>query len=284
MNKYIDMHIHSTYSDGELTIEELIKNIIDNNVSTFSITDHDSIESSHKISKMEVGELNYISGVEVSSAINNYNIHLLGYDYNGNTIAMEKLFDDIAFKRRQRIVDILEYLYKKHNIKILDNDLENMLSNANVIGKPHVIELLSRYGYGNSNHEIYIKYLKEYKSKINYRADINDSIKAIKEANGIVILAHPKEIENEYNVDINDIIIDLIKKGIDGIEVYNSLHNLNDIKRYLETAKKYDLLISGGSDYHGTFTKPTVKIGSLSQENCNVKKLSLIDKLKNNKR
>ena len=120
------------------------------------------------------------------------------------------------------------------------------------------------HGYGKKQ-EIYEKYLSNIEGIKTHRSNIENITEIIKDANGISILAHPKEIEKDYKINIENIIEDFIEKGINGIEVYNSIHDLQDVKRYILLAKKYNLLITGGSDFHGA-SHPERTLGTTTQE------------------
>jgi predicted metal-dependent phosphoesterase TrpH len=280
-NSLIDLHIHTNNSDGELTTKDIIKKIKGKGITTFSITDHDNIDSCEEVKEEEIDGLYYIKGIEISSILSNYNMHILGYDSKGECLEIQNIITSITNSRKQRILEMIDILKHKYNIEFSQNDILDTLNKKGSVGKAHIIELLYKYGYGNNNKDIYLKYLKGIKSEIKYRVESEKTIDCIKKSNGIAILAHPKEIENDYHIDVESIIKHLIQMVLDGIEVYNSLHSIEDIKRYLEIAKKYNLLISGGSDYHGIFTKPSVEIGNVSQEKINIKTLSLVDHIKN---
>jgi predicted metal-dependent phosphoesterase TrpH len=282
INNYglIDLHIHTNNSDGELSTKDIIKKLEERNITTFSITDHDNIDSYEEVIKENTNELYYIKGIEISSILSGYNIHVLGYDFNDKCNKIQKIILNIANNRKLRILEITDILKSKYDINFNQEDIIQILNKKGAVGKPHIVELLNRYGYGSDNNEIYQKYLKGIKSETKYRISANKAIDSIRSDDGIAILAHPKDIENEYNIDLEKIIKNLIEIGINGIEVYNSLHNLDDIKRYLNIAKKYNLLVSGGSDYHGIFTKPNVELGNVSQEKINIKTLSIVDYIK----
>lgn len=282
MENYIDLHIHTNHSDGEYSLKKTIDLIKKNKVSTFSITDHDNIESCNKLQQLILDGLTYFNGIEISSKFNNYNVHILGYNFDHDNIELKQLLNHINRLRRDRIINLVEFLYNEYQININEKDIYDMFEKNPTIGKAHVIKLLFQYGYGKDNKEIYKRYIKDWNSKINYRSSLEETIRVINTANGITVLAHPKEVEKEYCININDIIEELVKKGIQGIEVYNSLHNLNDIKRYLEIAKHYNLLISGGSDYHGPFVKPDVEIGKVCQEKRHIKTLSIVNSINRN--
>lgn len=278
-NGVMDMHIHTTNSDGEYTVDQIIKRIKEENIGTFSITDHDNVNSYYEIKNLELGSLEYYNGVEISSIYQNYGMHILGYDFKPTKELLE-LLKGIEQSRKLRFLEMVEMLNQNYGIEIEENEINEVIENHHLIGKPHMVNLLYQLGYGENNKEIYNRYLKGYKSKTQYRVELEKVIDTMKKSNGIVILAHPKEIEKEYHIDIEEILEDLVKKGIDGIEVYNSIHFLEDTKRYLELAKRYHLLISGGSDYHGPFTKPEVELGKVSKEKIQVKELSLVKELR----
>lgn len=282
MRNSIDMHIHSINSDGQFQIDELVNKIKENNIKTFSITDHDNIESVNQIIKTNLTNLEFYNGVEISSIYKNIKMHILGYDFIP-TIEMENLIKEIQVKRKERCLEIIEMLYRKYGV-IIPNDMIKKILDHKVVGKPHIVEALYQLGYGSDNREIFDYYLKDYDSKTRYEVELDSVIKVIKSANGKVILAHPKEIENRYHINIDSILPKLIEEGIDGIEVYNSIHNLEDIERYLSLVKKNDLLISGGSDYHGPFVKPDVMLGKVSREKIVIKELSLVDELRRRNR
>ena len=268
----MDMHIHTTNSDGEYTVKQIIEKLKQSNVGTFSITDHDNIDSYFKIKNLELGSLEYYSGVEISSIYKGYSMHILGYDFK-LTGGLLELLKGIEKRRKVRFLEMVEMLYQNYQIKISKEEIEKTLEKHCLIGKPHIVSLLYQLGYGENNKEIYQKYLKGYKSKTGYRVELDKVISTIKKSNGLVVLAHPKEIEKEYHIDIGEILGDLVKIGIDGIEVYNSIHSLEEVKKYLQLAEYYHLFISGGSDYHGPFTKPEVELGKVSKEKMQVKEL-----------
>lgn len=280
-NKLIDMHIHTSNSDGQYKVEEIVDKVKENNIGIFSITDHDDIESTTKIQKLDLDGLEFYNGVEISSKYQNIGVHILGYDFIP-TIEMKELLDSIQKNRKKRSLELIDMLFQVYGISIPDDLIQEIL-NHKVVGKPHVVEALYKLGYGSGHREIFDHYLKGYTSKTKYKVNIKEAVEVIKKSNGIVILAHPKEIENRHHITIESILPNIIEEGIDGIEVYNNIHSLDDIERYLELANKYNLLVSGGSDYHGPFVKPNVMLGGVSKERINIKELSLIDELRKRK-
>ena len=263
MVQNFDFHIHSKYSDGEYDVKTIINKLNKSGITNFAITDHDNVES---VDYLRERNLNNISGVEMSSRYNNLNMHILGYYIDGDLDELKKLCNRVSELRKARLYEHVSKLEKEYNLQFDELDLMNLTKKYSTLGRPHIGKLLIEYGYASSMEEAFKKYLFNVHSSIFYRMDAKLVIDAIHKAGGIAILAHPKKIEDKYNIDIEDFLPDLVEIGIDGIEIYNSLHYNEDSKRYKEIATKYNLLISGGSDYHGPNVKPNVKLGYLNNE------------------
>lgn len=266
----IDMHIHTNNSDGELTVEQLVERIIRTQINMFSITDHDDIRSCELMKKIILPEnIKYIPGIEFSSYLEEYNCHILGYniDYNNNQLKNE--CRKIKLRKCKKIRQVLEYIRTIHNIEITVREEQEILNKQGTFGRMDICKLLMKKGYGGVS-EIYDKYLT-IPNLYNHRSKAEKIIKTIKEANGVSVLAHPKEIEEDYKIDIEEIIEKFINLGLDGIEAYNTVHTLEDVKRYIALAKKYNLLTTGGSDFHGS-TKPDRWLGYTTKSHIKIKK------------
>ena len=263
MNNKYDLHIHSNLSDGDYDIDTIINMLQKENIKIFSICDHDNIESIKCLIKLNLKNIDYISGVEISSYYKRMGIHILGYYIDGNVLPLKRLLMKIKQKRKKRMKEILKKIKLKNGIVLSGDELDELMSSNN-IGKKTLAKILIKNNLGANNLEIKNNYLSNLNCKTSYRANIKKVCKAVKEAGGIPVLAHPKEIELRYGVKLETIIKDLIKCGIKGIEVYHSIHDDKDICKYLNIAKKYGLLISGGSDFHSS--KDNKKLGLLSKE------------------
>ena len=157
------------------------------------------------------------------------------------------------------IKTIITYLEKNKNIIFTEAEKSRIFNKKGTIGRYDICKILMEKGHGTKQ-MVYNRYLTNIKGIGTHRSELETTLSAIKKAHGVPVLAHPKEIEDTYNVDIEDIIEDFIVKGIEGIEVYNTTHTLREAKKYLSLAKKYNLLITGGSDYHGD-SHPERKLG-----------------------
>ena len=266
----IDMHIHTINSDGELTVEQLLEKIIKKQIEIFSITDHDNINACIEMEKIKIPKnMIYIPGIELSAELKNINCHILGYNIDYRNYHLLEICKIIKIKKYKKIKTILENLKEAHNIKITQEEKDMIFKKQGTFGRMDICNILLNRGYGTIS-EIYKKYLTITNIET-HRIDAKTIIQTIKNAQGQAILAHPKEIEEDYNINIEDIIEEYLKIGLDGIEVYNTIHTLKDIKRYLEIAKKYDLLTTAGSDFHGC-RKPERILGYTTTEHIKIKK------------
>lgn len=263
MRQDFDFHIHSKYSDGEFSVEHIIKLLEVLNINKFAITDHDSVDS---VLYLRGKKCNYISGVEMSSRYMDTNMHILGYYIDGDLSKLQELCKKVRLARKSRLEEHISKLTAKFNLEFSQKDIDIITSDTSTLGRPHIGRLLIKYGYVNSMEEAFEKYLYKVHSSIFYRTDAKIVIDAIHEAGGIAILAHPKDIEKKYKIDIEEFLPHLIEIGIDGIEVYNSIHQFEDTIRYKKLAEKYELLTSGGSDYHGPNVKGKVKLGVVTKD------------------
>ncbi len=261
----VDMHIHTNNSDGQYSTLEILEMLKQKNIQLFSITDHDNVNSCIELEKIQLPEhIKNISGIEFSAINNKYNCHILGYDIDYKNTKLIKECETIKQRRVNKIKTIINYLEYTHNIYLSEEEQTLLFNKKGTIGRFDLCKILIEKGYGNKK-EIYDKYLSNIEGIKTHRSNIEDITKIINDANGISILAHPKEIEEDYKINIEDIIEDFIEKGINGIEAYNSIHTLKDTKRYLLLAQKYNLLITGGSDFHGA-SHPERIIGTTTKE------------------
>ncbi|MGL4849658.1 MAG: PHP domain-containing protein [Clostridium sp.] len=254
--KYADLHIHSSYSDGKLTPEEIIKIAIDKGVKYISITDHDSIDSQYIIDK-NIKDIEIISGIELSTEINELEIHMLGYfiDYKD-----EKLIARVDKIKEERIIRAKKICCKLNEIGI-KLDVEKLILEHQAIGRAHIANEIVNMGYEENFKVAFNKYLIKGKQayeqgkKLSYKEAIN----LIKESGGIPVIAHPGKIYR--SMDIEKIIKELKCYGLEGVEVYHPSHSKDKINFLYNICKKHKLLITGGSDFHD-ITENEIIIGT----------------------
>lgn len=268
----VDLHIHTSNSDGTYTTNEIIETLKKLKIKLFSITDHDDITSCKEMEEIFLPEdMIYIPGIEFSAMHNNYNCHILGYNIDYKNEALIAECNLIKARRKIKIIKVLEYI--RNNFGILTEEEEKIILNKKgTIGRYDICEILMKKeeNQGLKRNEIYDKYLTPKGGLKVHRSDSKRIIEVIHEAGGIAVLAHPREVEDDYQIDIEKFIESLIEEGLDEIEKYNSIHTLEDVKRYLEIAKKHNLFTTGGSDFHGT-NKPKILLGTTTREHIKIK-------------
>lgn len=257
-----DLHVHSNYSDGNMSISGIKEYAKNKKLDVVAITDHDNLKSSEDISNLNSDVLLLI-GVELSTYHNGENIHILGYFYNNEitTTEVNNYLCKLRIRRDERIYEIIDKLKEFYNIIIDYNDIAKFADGA--IGRVHVAKAISEK-YGCSIDEAFDRYIgndqKAYVKTSNFNT--KDAIDLLHRNNAIAVIAHPSHIKK------ND-VEDIVKLGVDGIEVYYPDHDEKAISRYLEIAEKYNLLITGGSDFHGIGIRSDLGTSSIDDENIN---------------
>ncbi len=283
--KIIDMHTHTNYSDGELSPEELIKLAIDSNIKTLGITDHDTIEGIKRVNRdseyIIKSGIEIIDGIELSCKTDHGRMHMLGYGIDLNNHDLNQIMSELRDNSINSVLSIMEQIKRDYGIRFKYEDIKALVNANHNLGRPDLARLCIKYGYATSVQDAFDKYLIDAYNKTRQTGKgikYQEAIGLILNSGGIPVIAHPKSLE------LNDIeLLELLKKMIDcglmGIEVYHSSHSKEEMERYLELANQFNLLVSGGSDFHGINTKPDVLLGTGINNNIKLKKLSLLDKL-----
>ena len=260
----VDLHVHSIYSDGCLSPKEIIELAKKESITTLAITDHDNIEGSKELIRLNPEGINIYSGVELTAKANKGRMHILGYNID---LENEKLNEKLKEMKDASIYNIMLYveLLKKYfAIIIPEEELNNLLSIKGNIGRPQLALLLIKLGYCRTVDEAFNKYLifvYEKTRTIKKGLTKEECIDLITSAGGIASLAHFNSLKMSLEELKNEI---LYLKSI-GLGAIESTHiNLSDEERSLarNIATEYNLLETGGTDYHGPKVKPDVYIGT----------------------
>lgn len=283
-DKLIDMHTHTNYSDGELSPYELINLAIKNNIGVLSITDHDTIKGIKTVDRnndlIVNSGIKIINGIELTAKVDKGRMHILGYGIDLNNESLNKKMIELRSISIGATMAIMEQIRKDYNIIFSNQDIDALLNANHNIGRPDLAKLCIKYGYANSVEEAFNKYLIAAYNKIRKvrkGLEIEECLNLIKNSGGIPVLAHPKTLDLN-NIELVILIKEMINLGLQGIEVYHSSHSKEEMEYYLDIANKYNLLISGGSDYHGHIVKPDIELGTGKHNNLKIKKLSIVDK------
>lgn len=277
----VDMHIHSIYSDGELTPLQILDICNTKGIKTLSITDHDNLKGTKEaISENPYNNINVIPGIELSAHYPKGQLHILGYGVSLNNKDLNKITSDIMQDNVNRIKSLVKLLYDYYKISFNDKDLEAVFSKEGNIGRPEIAKLCVKYGYADNVQHAFKYLFSPLKNKLTQKIKLSDleCIEYIKNAGGISSLAHSITLrKSDYDLDS---YFKLLKSyGLDAIEVYHSDHTTEYSKKLVKLADKYEFLQSGGSDYHGPIVKPDIKIGTGKNNNLDINNLSILSKL-----
>lgn len=251
-NKIVaDLHTHTENSDGTYSVEELVKAAKEKGLKALAITDHDTINGLFNVDVLSKKyDIEIIKGIEMSCNLNGKDVHILGYGLNIDDFNFKKELVRIKKIRNERNDKIIEKLNKlKLNVSL---DELKTIAKGDIISKAHFADLLIKKGYVYSKGEAFKNYLGKsgiaFVEKKNYKPV--DAVKTL-EANGALIsLAHPKLIGINDN-EIEKLIIELKAYGLNGIEINYYSFDEKDKEKYIKLANKYNLVVTGGSDFHG---------------------------------
>lgn len=262
----IDLHTHSTFSDGSLTPEELVQEALRRNLSAIALTDHDTVTGIlHFLEACKKYQIKGIPGIEFSvddELTDGGQIHLIGLFIDHNSPEINKYAQSMKQHRIERNVKIVKKL-KQLRIKISTKDVEKE-STDGVLGRAHIARVLIKKEVVASVQEAFDKLLGPGKPafvpKPRFMAE--EIISLIKNANGIAILAHPIYLNFKSTQELYEFIRNLADYGLDGVEIFYPNTPKKMVHRLLKITDKLNLLISGGSDYHGKIIRPEVNLGT----------------------
>jgi len=242
-----DLHAHTTASDGSLTPAELVARAVELDIKVIAITDHDSVEGVPEAIKAarSYPQITVIPGVEISTDIPNNEIHVLGYFMDCND---QKLCDELARLRISRQTRA-EKMSEKLKVLGLPIDYDRVLELAGEgsVGRPHVAKVMLENGYINEFREAFDNYIGRNGPAYVEREKMlpEEAIALVANASGLPVLAHPADIDN-----IEKLLPLYIENGLIGLETYYHWYNQQTIKRLADLARRYNLITTGGSDYH----------------------------------
>ena len=257
----IDLHLHTTHSDGSLSPTDVLRLAHKAGVTALAITDHDIVTGIPEAiaAGAELG-IEIIPGVEISSRVGNSELHILGYCLQWQDQELNRRLASLRESRHSRNPQIIERLRALG----LDVTYEEVraLAGTDAVGRPHIARVLMDKHYVTSAKDAFDRYLTEGRPAYVARElpSPADAIAWIRAAGGVAVLAHPTwaKVSGE---SLNALLIALKAEGLGGIEVHYSSHTKRQTREYHDLAKRLDLLITGGSDFHG-ITKPDIEVGT----------------------
>lgn len=256
----IDLHSHTTASDGSLSPAQLVERAARVGVTALAITDHDTLDGLQEAMSSGVRfGVEIVPGLEISAEYSPGTMHILGYFIDLESIELQAQLKRLRVARDERNPQIIERLRALG----IDISLEEVVkaSGGEVVGRPHFARVMVEKGYVRSADEAFQKYLRKgapaYAEKARLRPKL--AVELIKNSGGVAVLAHPYQLRVD-EAETARVVEELKEYGLDGLEVIYSRHNAHQVECYSRLALRYDLLITGGSDFHG-LTKPDIELG-----------------------
>lgn len=244
-----DLHVHSTVSDGLMSPAEIMEAAAQIKLKGLSLTDHDTLggikTAQDYLAEREL-PLVFVPGIELNTDFQESELHILGYFIQCDDIQLNKRLRQIWSARYERATKMVERL-RSMGLNISFEQVQR-LARGDLIGRPHVAQALVDKGYVFSLKEAFQKYIGRGKPAYvpRYKFTPEEAIALIKNSGGISVLAHPGLIREQ------EAIPQIIAMGVEGIEVYYPEHSEEQLDKYIAVARQYKLLITGGSDFHGT--------------------------------
>lgn len=262
--KVADLHVHSNNSDGSDSVENLVKEIKKANLEIFALTDHDTIAGCIEITKYIPENIKFIPSIELTCQTGDIKCHILGFNCNPADEKLNALIQKGKELRRKKLETRLDYIKNVLHIDLTNDELNWLYSRKSVV-KTHLANLLVKRKMAKTNVDAMQKYLDGIKTG-NTRFSIEEAIDAIVTSGGIPVWAHPLGGEGEKHIAHEKFMPRLEKMiayGIKGLECYYSRYTLEEVKFLINCANSNNLLISGGSDYHGT-NKENIQLAKLN--------------------
>ncbi|MGD8367492.1 MAG: PHP domain-containing protein [Desulfobacterales bacterium] len=262
----IDLHIHSTASDGTFSPDQILQMAENAGLSAISITDHDTIEGLRQIRDPKPAGLRLLSGVEISAAAPagyplRGSLHILGYGFDPGNAGLNRTLGQLQTARTGRNPKILLKL-RSIGIELPAASVARAAGGGQV-GRPHIAQAMVRHGFAASIDDAFDRFLgaggPAYVDK--YRIPCAEAVRTIREAGGIAVLAHPFLVKQLGDEGLESLVADLVSMGLGGIEIYYPGHGPQQIDIGLSLAARFGLLVTGGTDFHGDLT-PAVRLGT----------------------
>lgn len=257
--KYIDLHTHTVCSDGSMTPRDLVRHAKDAGLSAVAVSDHDTADGvAEAMAEGESCGIEVIPAIELS-AVSATETHILGYFIDPTAPALVKAVDHIRAVRTERIGETCEML-AKYNIHVTLDEVKAK-AGGGILCRAHIAKLMTEKGYSESPKAAFAKWLNVGCPCYSESQALTDTeaIDLIRQSGGDAYLAH-LHLTKKTGAELDDFVKHLVDAGLTGIEGYYTDYTPEMAVTYRALAKKYDLKLSGGTDFHGSF-KPHISIG-----------------------
>jgi len=267
LNVFADLHIHSSFSDGTLTPEEIVARAVQHDLQALALSDHDSVDGCERMAaSCAKAGLEYIPACELTAEQEHEELHLLAYFMDPTDPAFLEKIGQFQTVRQNRIREMVSKL----NRLGMPVEVQRVftLANCRAPGRPHVARALVEKGLCGSADEAFDRFLKRNRPAWvpKFRMCAADGISLIHQAGGLAVLAHPGLNHSDECIPV------LVEAGLDGMECIHTKHSTSMSEHYLEVADRFGLLVTGGSDCHGR-TKNGPLLGTIHLPYQHVEKL-----------
>ena len=263
----VDLHIHTTASDGTDSPEMLITALKNAGIEIFAVTDHDTISGAMAVKKIVPGGMKFIQGIEFSCMTdNNHKCHILGLNYDENNADFQealRIGDEIRHEKFRRRIELLR---SQFGITFTDEEIESLLKIPSV-GKPHLANMIVAKGLAQNRQDAITRYIDKCRTGTG-RINAAVAIRAVLSAGGLPVWAHPLGGEGERELSAQEfmtVLDELMPLGLKGLECWYSKYPREKCIWLAKQADEKRLFISGGSDYHGT--NKAIPLGRLNADN-----------------
>jgi len=243
---FADLHLHTNFSDGTYTPEELVGHARRQRFAAIALTDHDTVEGcARAAAACQQAGIEFLTGTELTAEQDGNELHILGYLMD---IGNPRLLEEMARFQLVRQNRIREMVARLNQIKVpLRAEAVFELASCRAPGRPHVARALVAAGLCSSLDEAFERFLRKHRPAWvpKFKMSAAHAIELIHQAGGLAVMAHPGLNHND------EIIPAMVEAGLDGIECFHTKHSTTMAERYLEIADRFELLVTGGSDCHG---------------------------------
>jgi hypothetical protein len=265
-----DLHIHTTASDGKWTVEKILHAAQQRGLSAIAITDHDTVGALQDIELKSSYQGEIIPGIEFNSETDFSEVHILGYHIDTKSPALQKILSNLRDSRVERVKEMIDKL-KQIGYPLDFKDVQQQAGLSESLGRPHVAAALLEKGYISTFTEAFSGLIAKGGPAYVPHAKLSpvEAINTVRAAGGIPVLAHPGLIHDD------NLVRQLILEGLMGLEAYHPTHDKATTNHYNQIAGRYNLLVTGGSDFHGIpgrypeelgeFTIPYALVGRLNE-------------------
>lgn len=245
-DRVIDLHLHTTASDGCLTAEQLVARAVAAGIETIAVTDHDTMASVPQAAAHAANcGMTFVPGIEITAVDDGHDVHVLGYYVSPDSPELVKLLQNLRASRLARAREITERLAKAG--APIDAAMLFETAGGGTIARPQIAKALIAARHVESVAEAFERFLSEGRPAYvpHQGARPESVVEIIVRSGGVASLAHPGPLKRDHLIPL------LIDSGLGALEVYHSDHDEYTRQRYLGVAREFDLLVTGGSDFHG---------------------------------